>query len=121
MDVRTRAATISVMVVVVAVALAYAYVSDSDDDTAVQASDYSDADNWMRLPGSIEHEVDVIYLYPTTFVPDHEGEECTIDNAAMREKADMIYERQATVFDGLANIFASYYRQIDAAGFAGLT
>ncbi|MFT0898970.1 DUF3089 domain-containing protein [Candidatus Methanoprimaticola sp. MG2] len=121
MDARTRVATISVIAVVIAVVLAYAYVSDSDHDTAVQASDYSDVDNWMRLPGSIEHEVDVIYLYPTTFVPGYDGEECTIYNADMREKANMIYERQATVFNGLANIFAPYYRQIDAASLAGLT
>lgn len=121
MDSRTRIATISVVVVAIALALAYAYVSDRDDDAVIQASDYSDEDNWMRLPGIIEHDVDVIYLYPTTFVPGHEGEMCTIDNEAMREKANMVYERQATVFDGLANIFAPYYRQVDAAGLAGLT
>lgn len=121
MDPRTRIATISVVMVAIALALAYAYVSDRDDDAVIQASDYSDEDNWMRLPGIIEHDVDVIYLYPTTFVPGHEGEMCTIDNEAMREKANMIYERQATAFDGLANIFAPYYRQVDAAGLAGLT
>lgn len=121
MDSRTRIATISVVMVAVALALTYAYVSDRDDDAVIQASDYSDEDNWMRLPGIIEHDVDVIYLYPTTFVPGHEGEMCTIDSEAMREKANMIYERQATVFDGLANIFAPYYRQIDAASLAGLT
>ena len=84
-------------------------------------SDYSDRDNWLQYPETIEHDVDIIYLYPTAFMPSCEGEECTIDNGSMRSAARAIYSEQATAFEGLGNMFAPFYRQRDATELAGLS
>lgn len=77
-----------------------------------RASDYSDEDNWLKIP-DITKPVDTIYLYPTCNMDDSEGAEsiCDIDDMAMREGAQNIYEAQATVFEESTNVFAPYYRQ----------
>lgn len=75
-------------------------------------SDYSKKDNWMAVP-EITHEVDTFYLYPTCYLDDSETakEICDIDNEAVRERAQDVYENQATVFEESTNVFAPYYRQ----------
>lgn len=79
-------------------------------------SDYSASNNWLNLPAAAVHSADVVYLYPTTYARENNGDPiiCTIDNAAMRAGAQKIFERQATVFEDSANIYAPYYRQMDA-------
>ncbi len=75
-------------------------------------SDYSDNENWMALP-EITHAVDTFYLYPTCYLDESEDALpiCTIDNQAVRQRAQVIYENQATVFEESTNVFAPYYRQ----------
>lgn len=75
-------------------------------------SDYSDNENWMTIP-EITHDVDTFYLYPTCYLDDSEDALpiCTIDNQAVRLRAQSIYENQATVFEESTNVFAPYYRQ----------
>lgn len=120
MDSRKIGAIVIVIAVVMAAAAVHILVPDDRGTGTIVASDYSDEDNWMMLPETIEHDADLIYLYPTTFSPSYEGEECTIDDEGMREGANSVYEQQATAFQGLVNIYAPYYRQIDAMGLAGL-
>lgn len=77
--------------------------------------DYSRADNWLVVEDAGK-EVDVIYFYPTSFTklsPD-EPDVCAIDNQTMRAAAPEAYATQATAFSTCANIYAPYYRQINA-------
>lgn len=97
------------------------FLYSEDDTDSIAASDYSDTGNWLKIPEKIDYEVDVFYLYPSGFSPSYEGEECEIDNEGMREKAVEYYMCQATAFEGLANIYAPFYRQIDAGSLAGLS
>ena len=75
-------------------------------------SDYSKEDNWMAIP-EITHEVDTFYLYPTCYADDSETAKqiCDIDNEQVRERAQAVYENQATVFEESTNVFGPYYRQ----------
>ncbi len=84
---------------------------------ANEATDYSNENNWMYAPKVINKTVDVFYLYPTTNWQTNANatgpEICTIDNSSMRTGAQSAYERQATAFLPVANVFAPYYRQMD--------
>ena len=77
-----------------------------------EPSDYSDRNNWLAIP-EITHDVDTIYLYPTSFLDGSEGAEdiCDIDNEGMRTMAQEMYKSQATVYEESTNVFAPYYRQ----------
>lgn len=79
-------------------------------------TDYSSAANWLSLPETAEYDVDVFYLCPTAyyrFSPD-DPVVCGIDNPLMRTNAASAYNRQATAFSTVGNIYAPYYRQPDA-------
>jgi len=78
---------------------------------------YADSDHWLSLPDSANKSVDVFYLYPTVWARSNESEApiCEIDNAMMLQKAPFTFSRQASAFDSLANIYAPFYRQADAA------
>ena len=79
-------------------------------------TDYADAANWMVVPTTIDQPVDVFYLYPTRFQKASAGASniATIDDAGMRQGAQGAYAIQAAMFEGIANIYAPYYRQLDA-------
>jgi len=85
-------------------------------ESTVKATDYSLPDNWLSLPDNAEYNIDVFYLYPTTYhriSPDDEVI-CGIDNTLMRTNALSAYNREATAFETVGNIYAPYYRQPDA-------
>ena len=77
--------------------------------------DYADSNNWLAI-NYTGKAVDVVYFYPTTFIPSEEGASIVadIDDAGMRSGAQEVYESQATLFEGDCNIYAPYYRQVDA-------
>lgn len=81
-----------------------------------QTSDYSQTDNWLALPAAIEKPVDVFYLYPTAWAqPDGHGPvSCAVDDPAMRSRARMVYDAQATALETVGNMYAPFYRQTDA-------
>jgi hypothetical protein len=78
-------------------------------------ADYSKTGNWMVAETSGAKDVDVFYIYPSNYTPG-EGEPSIgdIDNAGMLKGAQAIYERQATAFSTVCNLYAPYYRQVDA-------
>ncbi len=80
----------------------------------IETTDYSNADNWLHIPQT-DHAVDVFYLYPTAWTR-AEGEPyyCEIDNASLRAGGSFIYTGQAAAFETVANVYAPFYRQIDA-------
>lgn len=84
--------------------------SGSDPGTV----DYGDRTNWMTIGNHNKHEVDVFYLYPTTYVMGRgENNIADIRNQTMRIGADSHLLSQASVFEDTANIYAPYYRQVD--------
>lgn len=84
---------------------------------------YSDSYNWVHLPVKIEHEVDVLYFYPT--ICNHTIADCalycSINNSIMRESGKRIYLKQATAFETVADIYMPYYRQLYTEGFVYMT
>ena len=81
-----------------------------------QVTDYAQAANWMAVPTNVDQPVDVFYLYPTAFqkASAEASDVATVDDVGMREGAQSAYARQATAFEDTANIYAPYYRQLDA-------
>lgn len=77
--------------------------------------DYSQNDRWLKLPDAIDKEVDVFYLYPTCWTKDDPSDPniCAIDNQSMLAGAAAAYNRQATAFEPVGNVYAPYYRQAD--------
>jgi hypothetical protein len=94
----------------------------SKEDTSageIVATDYAIARHWLSLPSPVEikHDIDVFYLYPTSWAKVdtvNDPNICAIDNPIMLTYAKGAFLRQASLFDTIANIFAPYYRQADA-------
>ncbi|MCI2083188.1 MAG: DUF3089 domain-containing protein [Bacteroidales bacterium] len=86
------------------------------------ATDYSLASNWLSIP-VIDKAVDVFYLYPTAWhkTDSDEPNICDIDNAMMLAGSASAFQRQATAFETVGNVFAPYYRQADAVYTLALT
>ena len=75
------------------------------------APDYSKAKHWLSLPAAFL-PVDVFYLYPTAWSStDPNPKVCRIDEPSMLEQAPLAFERQATAFQIVGNVYAPYYRQ----------
>jgi hypothetical protein len=79
-------------------------------------TDYSKSEHWLSLPSSPEKKVDVFYLYPTSYQKNSTNDPniCAIDNPSMLKIAKTNLVGQATAFEDVANIYAPYYRQVDA-------
>ena len=81
-----------------------------------EAPDYSDKNNWMKLPEATK-DVDCFYIYPTEYADDSENAStfADINEKMMRETAPQTYLVQGTAFEDVANVFAPYYRQVNMA------
>lgn len=85
-------------------------------DAAQGVTDYSISGNWLTADRSMSKPVDIFYLYPTAYQRgEGEGNYCAVDNASMIKGANGAFNRQATAFLPVGNIYAPYYRQADAA------
>lgn len=82
----------------------------------IKASDYSDSGNWLAKPTEITSQADVFMLYPTAYAQKDKNSSpvAKIDNATMRAGAQVFLATQGSAFDTSGNIFAPYYRQLDA-------
>jgi hypothetical protein len=103
--------------VLLAVSLSALALAGCRSQTAtVKATDYSVPDHWLAVPANIDKQVDVFYLYPTAWkkVNPDDPTICEIDNPSMLQGAKFTYSYQATAFETFANIYAPYYRQVDA-------
>ena len=78
--------------------------------------DYANADNWLSAEDTGK-DVDVVYFYPTTFlkVSDDAPDVADITDESMRSGAQRELENQASVFIEDCNIYAPFYRQVNAA------
>ena len=96
--------------------------SDAPAVPGIIATDYSVASHWLSMPAVVDKTVDVFYLYPTAWRKANPTDSniCEIDNSSMLLGSKSAFARQATAFETVANIFAPYYRQADAAYTLGL-
>ncbi len=97
--------------------------ADPADTSGGTVTDYASADSWMLAPVSPSKDVDVFYIYPTAF--NRADASAPVVAAAtdegMREGAQAAYARQASAFARDANVYAPYYRQLDAVWALGLS
>jgi pimeloyl-ACP methyl ester carboxylesterase len=82
----------------------------------VKPTDYQSRSHWLYLPKKPLKKVDVFYLCPTEYVRGP-GQPliCAVDDPQMMAGATVAFQRQATAFRTVGNIYAPYYRQADAA------
>lgn len=84
-------------------------------DDVNNVTDYSKPYNWLSADMSGSLPVDVFYLYPTAWQKGpNDSNYCSVDNASMIKGANGAFNRQATAFLPVGNIYAPYYRQADA-------
>ena len=91
--------------------------SNSVESTEADSiTDYSKPEHWLSLPADNTKDVDIFYVYPTAWYKEDPSEPnfCAIDNGIMRIGSKGAFNRQATAFETVGNIYAPYYRQADA-------
>ncbi|MBQ7568246.1 DUF3089 domain-containing protein [bacterium] len=88
----------------------------------VKPADYSRPSNWLSMVRRPDKPVDVFFLMATAYLPEKPGdaEVCNIDNKVMRSRGPYQLEAKASVFEPWANIYAPYYRQLDARLLIGI-
>ncbi|MCE1248269.1 MAG: DUF3089 domain-containing protein [Firmicutes bacterium] len=81
------------------------------------APDYSQTQYWLATPSPTSKPVDVFYVYPTEYTKINTNDPtiCEINNASMVKGANQAFQRQATAFESVGNIYAPYYRQASTA------
>jgi hypothetical protein len=79
-------------------------------------TDYSIHENWLSIPLSVDKAVDIFYVYPTAWYKKDSLEPnfCDLDNPIMLIGSRQAFDKQATAFETVGNIYAPYYRQADA-------
>jgi len=107
-----------IIILVIALCFSFILVACGNDGSKSEpkATDYSNSAHWLSVPTAVDKEVDVFYLYPTSWqkVNTDEPNICEIDNPVMLKYSKLAFARQATAFETAGNIYAPYYRQADA-------
>ena len=84
--------------------------------TVDTVTDYSRTNSWLSVDRSASLPVDVFYLYPTAWQKGAgDGNYCPADHPSMLRGAQGAFNRQASAFLPVGNIYAPYYRQADAS------
>lgn len=78
-------------------------------------ADYSDPANWLALPSETPLDIDIVYLIPSACMDPEAGKVCAVDDPVMHTMGTAYYGMQATCFEGVGNIFAPWWRQVNAA------
>ena len=79
-------------------------------------TDYARTNSWLSVDRSASLPVDVFYLYPTAWQKGAgDGNYCPADHPSMLRGAQGAFNRQASAFLPVGNIYAPYYRQADAS------
>ena len=90
-------------------------LAESRADDVNNVTDYSKPGNWLTMDTSGSLPVDVFYLYPTAWQKGpNDGNYCQVDNVSMIKGAIGAFNKQATAFLPVGNLYAPYYRQVDA-------
>jgi hypothetical protein len=78
--------------------------------------DYRNPDNWLAAARDGQAPVDVFFLYPTSWRAAYgEYPVADINNPEMRHWAQYYLKTRASAFETAGNIYAPFYRQLDAA------
>ena len=77
-------------------------------------TDYSLKKHWLSQPENPDKPVDLIYLYPSSCQDIRAGVICKVDNKSMIWSARRNFAQQATVFGPVANLYAPFWRQVNA-------
>ena len=90
--------------------------NSGNSSTGDNSTDYSLSQNWLALPTATNQPVDVFYLIDTTYQkPNADSPNiCTINDPGMEQGGQAAFSRTATAFEPVANIYAPYFRQVDA-------
>jgi pimeloyl-ACP methyl ester carboxylesterase len=94
-----------------------AVLAASASAAPVKPTDYRSRSHWLYLPGKSvkQKKVAVFYVYPTAYSRLPDGPiYAAVDNPGMMRGAQVAFQRQATAFRTVGDIYAPYYRQIDA-------
>ena len=76
-----------------------------------QKPDYSQKSCWLRAESNPTKTFDVFFVYPTTYMNTKDGMNARLDNEETNKGAENAYQRQATVFKEMCNIYSPRYRQ----------
>lgn len=95
----------------------------SASPTATSNVNYSVTAHWVALPKSITHKVDVFYLGDTAYQkPNVSAPDIgPIDAPSMIKGEPAAFQKTATAFARMANIYSPYYRQVDTLTQASMT
>jgi hypothetical protein len=96
------------LTIILLLALVSCKLFTNDDDYT--HLNYSSDNNWVATPTTIEHDVDVFYVYPTVS-SDSSGAMAIRDDSEL-DLATGTYLAQASVFTPYTNVFAPLYRQM---------
>ena len=77
-------------------------------------TDYSQKENWLALPDNPDKAIDLVYLYPSSCFDFRAEVICSADNRSMRRGAKRSLTQQASAFAPIANVFAPFWRQVNA-------
>lgn len=103
-----RPFVIILLIAVVAVVTVAIVSENNSNDTNVN---YGDMNNWMFYPQEHQHNVDVIYIYPTVFCSNDNLDNSPINDPVMRQQAQDVYKHQGSVFETVGDVYVPYYRQ----------
>lgn len=89
-------------------------IDKEQEEEKYSVLDYSHQNNWLHIPENAqENEVDVFYLYPTTWINNSENMISDINDESMRSGASNILSFQKELFFEVGSIYAPFYRQSD--------
>ena len=77
-------------------------------------TDYSRREHWLARPGQPDQPVDLLFLYPSSCRDIKAGKICAVDNRSMVRGARRSFSVQATAFETVANLYAPFWRQVNA-------
>jgi uncharacterized protein YceK len=88
----------------------------SEPTATVTPTDYSNPARWLSADTTGTKKVDVFYVYPTAYSRTSTSQPvfCAVDDPQMMKGAQVSFQQQATAFVPLSNVYAPYYRQVDA-------
>ena len=106
-----------ILALTIAALVCSAVLAASAAAAPVKLTDYESRSHWLYLPSKSvkQKRVAIFYVYPTAYSRVPGGPiYATILDPRMVPGAQAAFQRQATAFLTVGNVYAPYYRQIDA-------
>jgi len=110
-----------ILVLAAATLVGSALLASAAAASLVRPTDYQQRSHWLSLPKKPLKKVAIFYLYPSEYARAPGGPLIgPVNDPGMMERAAVAFQRQATAFRTVGNIYAPYYRQADAASRAAM-